>query len=113
MDGELWMQLQRLTIGRPQYNKFQKCFQADYNLLKTYPNPFNPFINIEIISYGEMITDVSIVSLNGQYLENIFQGEVVNSKKIISWNPNNLSSGIYLVRLVNDKEQRYIKKLHT
>ena len=88
-----------------------KVFPSTYNLLKTYPNPFNPFINIEIISFGEMITDVSIVSLNGQYLENIFQGEVVNSKKIISWNPNNLSSGIYLVRLVNDKEQKIYKKI--
>ena len=88
-----------------------KVFPITYNLLKTYPNPFNPFINIEIISFGEMITDVSIVSLNGQYLENIFQGEVVNSKKIISWNPNNLSSGIYLVRLVNDKEQKIYKKI--
>ena len=89
---------------------FSEAFQ-ELKEWTSHKESFNPFINIEIISFGEMITDVSIVSLNGQYLENIFQGEVVNSKKIISWNPNNLSSGIYLVRLVNDKEQKIYKKI--
>ena len=79
--------------------------------MKTHPNPFNPSIKIEIISIGEVITNVSIMSINGHIIENIFQGKIINSKKTILWNPQNLSSGIYLVRSLNDKEQPIYKKI--
>ena len=91
--------------------KNSKLFPTKQNILKTHPNPFNPSIKIEIISIGEVITNVSIMSINGHLIENIFQGKIINSKKTILWNPKNLSSGIYLVRSLNDKEQPIYKKI--
>ena len=43
--------------------KNSKSFPNNYNILKTYPNPFNPSINIEVQSTGELITDIAIISL--------------------------------------------------
>jgi len=83
----------------------------NFNILDTYPNPFNPSINIEIISMGESIIDVSIISFKGQLIKNIFHGEILNSKKIIQWKPENISSGIYLVRLMNNKKQSVYRKI--
>ena len=88
-----------------------QIFPVSYNVLKTYPNPFNPAINIEITSVEELITDVSIISFNGHFVQNIFKGKIFNSTQTISWEPKNLASGIYLVRLINDKNQSRYKKI--
>ena len=40
-----------------------------------------------------------------------FKGKISNSTKTLSWKPDNLSSGIYLVRLINDKNQSRYKKI--
>ena len=88
-----------------------QAYPFSYNVLKTYPNPFNPAINIEITTVEELITDVSIISFSGQYVQNIFTGKIFNSTQTISWEPNNLSSGIYLVRLTNDKNESRYKKI--
>ena len=86
-------------------------FPDSYNVLATYPNPFNPSINIEITSIGASFMDVSIISFSGQFVKNIFKGKIFNSKQIISWKPDNLSSGIYWVRLIKDKNQPKYKKI--
>ena len=88
-----------------------QAYPVSYNVLKTYPNPFNPAINIEITAVEELIKDVSIISFSGQYVQNIFTGKIFNSTQTISWEPNNLSSGIYLVRLTNDKNESRYKKI--
>ena len=88
-----------------------QVYPVSYNVLKTYPNPFNPAINIEITSVEELITDISIISFNGRFVQNIFKGKIFNSTQTISWKPKNLSSGIYLVRLINDKNQSRYKKI--
>ena len=88
-----------------------RFYPDNYNVFKIYPNPFNPSINIEITSIGEPITDVSIISFSGQFVKNIFKGKILNSTKIISWEPDNISSGIYLVRFINDRNQSRYKKI--
>ena len=91
--------------------KNSKSFPVNYSILKTYPNPFNPSINIEVQSTGELITDIAIISFGGHYVENIFRGKISNSIQTILWEPDNISSGIYFVKLVNDKNQSLYKKI--
>ena len=88
-----------------------KSIPSNYSILKTYPNPFNPTINIEIKSTGESITDIAIISVEGHYVENIFRGKISNPIQTISWEPDNISSGIYFVKLTNDKNQYLYKKI--
>ena len=91
--------------------KNSKSFSVNYSILKTYPNPFNPSINIEVQSTGELITDIAILSIDGHYIENIFRGKISNSIQTILWEPDNISSGIYFVKLINDKNQSLYKKI--
>ena len=84
----------------------------NYNIVAAYPNPFNPSINIEVTSIGESIIKVSIFSFNGKFIENLFHGDIINStKRIIQWEPDNISSGIYLVRLVNNRKESVYRKI--
>ena len=91
--------------------KNSKSFPVNYSILKTYPNPFNPSINIEVQSTGELITDIAIISIDGHHIENIFRGKISNSVQTILWEPDNISSGIYFVKLINDKNQSLYKKI--
>ena len=91
--------------------KNSKSFPDNYSILKTYPNPFNPSINIEVQSAREFITDITIISIDGHYIENIFRGKISNSIQTILWEPDNISSGIYFVKLMNDKNQSLYKKI--
>jgi len=88
-----------------------KSFAVNYSILKTYPNPFNPSINIEVQSRGELITDIAIISIDGHYVENIFRGKISKPIQTILWEPDNISSGIYFVKLLNDKNQSLYKKI--
>ena len=88
-----------------------KSFPVNFSILKIYPNPFNPTINIEVQSTGESITDIAIISIDGHYVENIFRGKISNPIQTISWEPDDISSGIYFVKLVNDKNQSLYKKI--
>ena len=83
----------------------------NYSIVATYPNPFNPSINIEVTSIGASIIKVSIFSFNGKFIENLFHGDIINSTKIIQWEPDNISSGIYLVRLVNNRKESVYRKI--
>ena len=91
--------------------KISNAFPVNYSILKTYPNPFNPSINIEVQSKGESIIDITIISIDGHYVENIFRGKISNSVQTILWEPDNISSGIYFVKLINDKNQSLYKKI--
>ncbi len=83
----------------------------NYNIVAAYPNPFNPSINIEVTSIGTSIIKVSIFSFNGKFIKNLFHGNIINSTEIIQWEPDNISSGIYLVRLVNNRKESVYRKI--
>ena len=75
---------------------------SEYGISGIYPNPFNPSTTIEwsIINAGTHRVD--IYNTNGQLIETISQGHVNPGSHQITWNPNGISSGIYIVRLTTD-----------
>jgi hypothetical protein len=79
--------------------------------LKTYPNPFNPSLNIDINILKESMLDISIFSYNGKFIENIFNKTLKPSIKNIQWYPNFLPSGIYFVRLITNNNQTVLRKV--
>ncbi|MCF7920303.1 MAG: tandem-95 repeat protein [Candidatus Cloacimonetes bacterium] len=66
--------------------------------LSVYPNPFNPVTNIqyEIAKSGNVLLE--IYNLKGQKVETLVNEAVVAGKHSITWNAENMSSGIYLLR---------------
>lgn len=78
-----------------------------FSILETYPNPFNPELNIDITIENSGMLDVSIYNLNGQIIENIYNEYAhANQMYSLKWNAaSNLSSGIYIVKAITPSSQ--------
>ena len=77
-------------------------------MLNTYPNPFNPELNIDVAIENSGQLDVSIYNLNGQHIQTIYNDvAVANNVYHLKWNASaNVSSGIYIVQ-VNAPNAQY------
>jgi hypothetical protein len=64
-----------------------------------YPNPFNPSttISFSLPLAGEV--SVSVWNLNGQRVADLVSGNLQSGNHQVTWNAENMASGIYLVRL--------------
>tara|TARA_S200000501_G_scaffold91287_1_gene84551 strand:- start:2907 stop:4565 length:1659 start_codon:yes stop_codon:yes gene_type:complete len=82
---------------------------SDYNLIRAYPNPFNPSMNIEINVNPSTELKVDIFSYNGNHAANIFDGITINQLSQFRWEPKNISSAVYFVRLIINGRTKYKK----
>ena len=99
--------LDNLSIGSGNCDALSIDNNTTFSLLETYPNPFNPELNIDIIIEKSGILDVSIYNLNGQIIENIYNDYAqANQMYNLKWNASsNLSSGIYIVKAITPNDQ--------
>ena len=99
--------LENLSIGSGNCDALSIDNNITFSLLETYPNPFNPELNIDIIIEKSGILDVSIYNLNGQIIENIYNDYAqANQMYNLKWNASsNLSSGIYIVKAITPNDQ--------
>ena len=78
-----------------------------FSILETYPNPFNPDLNIDIVIDNAGLLNVAVYNLNGQLIETIYN-EYAHANQLynLKWNAaSNVSSGIYIVKAVAPKNQ--------
>ncbi|MFL2983486.1 MAG: S8 family serine peptidase [Candidatus Neomarinimicrobiota bacterium] len=80
-----------------------------HNLIKAYPNPFNPSVNIEIELIVSHHIKVDVLSYDGYYISNIFDGKMLGENQILNWEPSKLSSGIYIIRVDHNGKYAYKK----
>jgi len=99
--------LDNLSIGSGNCDALSIDNNITFSLLETYPNPFNPELNIDITIEKSGILDVSIYNLNGQIIENIYNDYAqANQMYNLKWNASsNLSSGIYIVKAITPNDQ--------
>jgi hypothetical protein len=71
----------------------------DFQLLQTYPNPFNAMLTLGFKVDHPAESNLAIYDLNGARVAQIFQGSAAMGEHRFSWNPGNLASGIYLAKL--------------
>ncbi|MDP6169320.1 MAG: S8 family serine peptidase [Candidatus Marinimicrobia bacterium] len=86
----------------------------DFQLIRAYPNPFNPSINIEIEIGSPYGLKIDVLSYDGSYIANIYDDWASDKLQQLKWEPNDLSSGIYFIRAVYNgnflyKKVTYIK----
>ena len=74
------------------------------NLLHTYPNPFNPSINIEYSNDTVENVSIKIYNLKGEYIETLMDSHQSVGQHKVSWNGNNHSTGIYFVKLSSNSK---------
>ena len=79
-----------------------ELFKIDgFKLNEVYPNPFNPITTIayQIPEYGNVRID--IYNINGQLVENLYEGIKTPGLYTLNWNARNFSSGVYIVKMIS------------
>ena len=69
------------------------------NLLHTYPNPFNPSVNIEYSNDTVENISIKVYNLKGEHIETLVDSHVLVGQHQVSWNGTKHPTGIYFVRL--------------
>ncbi|MBN2541369.1 right-handed parallel beta-helix repeat-containing protein [bacterium] len=102
----------------------------EYELdIHTFPNPFNTFVNIVIKAFGNTVlydnTQIQVFNINGRKIADLSEhlslnlnyvkeqynrDELGNRTSTISWHPQNIPSGIYLIRVIYE-DQYALKKI--
>jgi len=63
-----------------------------------YPNPFNASVNIPYKVECPSFANVTVFDLQGKPVAELYEGFLDETKGVIHWSPQNLHSGVYLVR---------------
>jgi hypothetical protein len=74
---------------------------GSFALHPAYPNPFNPSttISFDILDAADRNTSLHIYDITGKLVETLVNGRVPVGTHAITWNPKNLSSGLYILQL--------------
>lgn len=71
----------------------------DFGIANVYPNPFNPAANIIYTIPSEMPVEISLYSVNGEKIKDLYTGAAQPGTHLLKITAENLSSGIYLIAL--------------
>ena len=72
---------------------------VEFSLLKTYPNPFNPSLNIEYHMEKSSNVKISIYDINGRLVDSILDVFQSAGNHKINWNSKDITTGVYIVKL--------------
>jgi hypothetical protein len=73
-----------------------------YALNSAYPNPFNPTTTISYDLPNSSFVTISVYDITGNLVENLMNENKEAGSYSVKWNASNISSGIYLYRLVTN-----------
>ncbi len=84
--------------------------------VKGYPNPFNGIVHLKLILQQSGFVEVSIYNLQGQLIQNIFQGKLTAGNHQFVWNALNgsnqpVASGTYLAVVKTGQYRKVVKLL--
>ncbi len=82
----------------------------NYNILRNYPNPFNPSTKIEFTINKTNFTTLNVYNLLGKKVDSLISKELSPGKYSVTFNGINLSSGIYLC-VLSSGERTVSKKM--
>jgi hypothetical protein len=72
---------------------------SDYNLYRSYPNPFNPITTLEFDVANSGIVNFTVYNINGQIVESISPKFYTPGNYRINWEAQDISSGIYFIQM--------------
>jgi len=74
---------------------------GSFTLHPAYPNPFNPSttISFDILDAADRNTSLHIYDITGKLVETLVNKVLPSGSHAVTWDPKNLSSGLYIVQL--------------
>ena len=110
--GYMWFDyVEVLGTGEPVSIDESDNLPTYHQLGQNYPNPFNPstFIPVELASSGQLQIDV--YDLTGRLVRSISEGILFEGGYQIRFDANELSSGVYIYRMMLDGVQIQIRSM--
>ncbi len=100
-----------LRLAQTKINSEITLTPKAFKLLQNYPNPFNnaTTLNFSLPKPGQI--KLSVYNLLGQQVATLFEGTMDTGEHNITWNTNDLPSGVYLARLQSNSINQNIKML--
>jgi len=74
-------------------------FPYNYNIFSTYPNPFNPIININYELPENVTINIQVYDINGNYVTRLINTFQIAGYHTISWNASSYPSGVYCITM--------------
>ena len=75
-----------------------------------YPNPFNPVTNIQFdVMSTSVNVEINILDIQGRLVDRLVNNEYGKGTHDVAFSAELLSSGIYFVQLISDKNISYTK----
>ena len=72
---------------------------SEFALSAAYPNPFNPSTTMDLSLNEAGYVSVNVYNVMGQMVSTLMSGHMDAGYHSISWDANNMPSGMYLVRV--------------
>jgi len=72
---------------------------VEFGLHRSYPNPFNPAVILSYSLTKDAQTTLKVYNLRGQLVETLVSAYQFAGTYNLTWQPRNLSTGVYIVRL--------------
>ena len=83
------------------------------NELNVYPNPFSETTNIELSTLKSKRASIEVYDLYGRLVERLYDGQInSDTNNLFEFNKdNNLSPGVYIVRVILDNNEVHTKNV--
>ena len=85
---------------------------ATFDLVRAYPNPFNPTTTIEYSLVNPGDVTLSVYNISGQRVDVIHEGYASAGHHSATWSPKDMSSGIYFVELKAGADRDVVKVMY-
>ena len=102
-----------LTVSQTQMASENETVPRHFALHPVYPNPFNPstMISFDVPLVETLdLTSLQVYNIKGQLVETLVNEQLKPGKHQVQWNPVNLSSGTYVVKLKSG-ERTFTQKI--
>ena len=80
-----------VTLSEPVY----------FELAEAYPNPFNPSTSIDFSLMSDSYVSLKVYNMQGREVATLASGQFASGSHSVTWNANDFSSGIYIVKMVS------------
>ena len=73
-----------------------------YGISDAYPNPFNPITSFSYTIEKDGMVNVAVYDVNGRQVAELVNGYMSAGTYPVTWNANDLSSGVYMLNMSSD-----------
>lgn len=79
--------------------KKSEILPSEFILYQNYPNPFNPTTKIEYSVPQPAHVKITVYNILGEVVDNLIDEKKQPGNYVLTWNAQNLSSGVYICRI--------------